>query len=220
MWAAEYKVWHEGSAGTDLTRKFPVTVRIYLLNVFYEKQLGVAKAIAVTGKDWKKFISEWCRLEAHRMHFSRVEGNQLFYSYPQPKHNYASIALQKDIFFLKPIVIRGGFEYWTLASWDREKLINLQRKAKKIGSKAIFTLLSIRKQKPNLFVSAAAGSLSPQQLEAFQSAVEAGYYQYPRKTDLAGLAKSLGVSKSTLREHLRVAEAKLMPSVSSQLGRR
>ena len=90
--------------------------------MFYEKQLGVAKAIAVTGKDWKKFISEWCRLEAHRMHFSRVEGNQLFYSYPQPKHNYASIALQKDIFFLKPIVIRGGFEYWTLASWDREKL--------------------------------------------------------------------------------------------------
>jgi predicted DNA binding protein len=216
---AEYRVWHEGSAGIELTKKYEVTVRIYLLNVFYEKKLGVAKVIAVTGRDWKKYLREWVKSEGHRMHFTRVEGNQLFYAYPQPEKNYASVALERDVFFLKPITIKGGFEYWTLAGWNRKKLAEMPKRAKKIGSHAVFKLLSIHREKPELFVSTAAGALSPRQVETFQSAVEQGYYGYPKKTNLKQLANTLGLSQSTAREHLRLAEAKLMPAVSSQLGR-
>jgi len=219
MWVAEYKVWHEGSAGIELTKKYDVTVRIYLLNVFYEKRLGVAKVIAVTGKDWRKYINEWVKLEGHRMHFTRVEGNQLFYAYPQPEKNYASIALSRDVFFLKPIIIKGGFEYWTLAGWDRKKLAEMPKRSKKIGSRAVFKLISIHREKPELFVSTAAGALSPRQVETFQTAVEQGYYGYPKKANLNALSKLLKLSPSTVREHLRLAEAKLMPAVSSQLGR-
>ncbi|HLC47857.1 MAG TPA: helix-turn-helix domain-containing protein [Candidatus Norongarragalinales archaeon] len=220
MWVARFKVWHPGSGGIELSKKYAVQVRIYLLNVFFEKRLGVAKVICVTGKDWKKFIAEWLRIEKHRMHFSRVEGNLLFYSYPQPKDNYASIALRKDVFFLRPILIRGGFEYWTLASFERDRLVEMPSIPKKIGSRAQMKLLSIRQQQPNLFMSAAAGMLSPNQLEAFEAAVETGYYEYPRRTDLETLAKRMHISKSTLREHLRRAEAKLMPAAANQISLR
>ncbi len=218
MWIAEFKVWHQGSQAIELTKKYDATVRIYLLNVFAQRQLGVSKVMTVVGSEWRQYIRDLVRLEK-RIHFSRVEGNQVFYSYLQPRQNYASVSLEKDVFFLKPITISKGFEYWTLASWDKKKLAGLPKKASRRGSRAVFKLVSIKKETPMLFVSSAAGSLSKKQLEAFQSAVEQGYYSYPRKIALPALAKLLGVSKSTLREHLRVAEAKLMPATASQIGR-
>ncbi len=218
MWVCEYRVWHEKSPIIELTRKYDAVVRIYLLNVFFEKKLGIAKVLSVTGREWHEYVNELCKLEK-RVHISRVEGNQIFYSYLQPESNYTSVALERDVFFLRPLTVKNGFEYWTLASWDRKKLIELPKKAKGIGSKASFKLLSIRKEKPNLFVSSVAGSLSPRQLQAFQTATEMGYYEYPRKIALAQLAKILGMAKSTLREHLRIAESKLMPATATQIGR-
>jgi len=38
-----------------------------------------------------------------------------------------------------------------------------------------------------------------------------GYYTWPRKADLGVLARQAGVSVSTFQEHLRKAEAKLLP---------
>ncbi|MDX1748003.1 MAG: helix-turn-helix domain-containing protein, partial [Halobacteriales archaeon] len=44
----------------------------------------------------------------------------------------------------------------------------------------------------------------------FELARERGYYAWPRGTTAADLATDLGVSKSTVLEHLRKAEARLL----------
>lgn len=53
--------------------------------------------------------------------------------------------------------------------------------------------------------------LAPKQIEVFQKAVDYGYYEVPKKISIEELAEKLGTSPSTVAEHLRKAEAKLLP---------
>ncbi|MFC7176409.1 helix-turn-helix domain-containing protein [Halosegnis marinus] len=53
-------------------------------------------------------------------------------------------------------------------------------------------------------------SLTPKQRETFEAARDAGYYRWPREATTRELADEFGVSKTTLLEHLRKAEAKLL----------
>ena len=53
-------------------------------------------------------------------------------------------------------------------------------------------------------------TLTTAQREAFEHAREAGYYEWPREVSTRELAEGLDVSKTTLLEHLRKAEAKLL----------
>ncbi|WP_136588878.1 helix-turn-helix domain-containing protein [Salinigranum halophilum] len=53
-------------------------------------------------------------------------------------------------------------------------------------------------------------TLTPSQREVFDLAREHGYYEWPRGVSTRELADELDVSKTTLLEHLRKAEAKLL----------
>jgi len=53
-------------------------------------------------------------------------------------------------------------------------------------------------------------TLTPAQREVFQFARAEGYYQWPRGTSTRALAAELDISKTTLLEHLRTAESKLL----------
>ncbi|WP_142856659.1 helix-turn-helix domain-containing protein [Salinigranum halophilum] len=53
-------------------------------------------------------------------------------------------------------------------------------------------------------------TLTPSQREVFDLARERGYYEWPRGVSTRELADELDVSKTTLLEHLRKAEAKLL----------
>lgn len=52
--------------------------------------------------------------------------------------------------------------------------------------------------------------LSARQREVFELARERGYYNWPREINATDLAEELGVSKATVLEHLRKAEARLV----------
>lgn len=52
--------------------------------------------------------------------------------------------------------------------------------------------------------------LSQPQRRALRAAVLGGYYEIPRRVTPARLARELGISKSTLLEHLRKAEGKVI----------
>ncbi len=53
-------------------------------------------------------------------------------------------------------------------------------------------------------------TLTVQQRQVFEHARQAGYYEWPRATSTRELAAEFDVSKTTLLEHLRKAEAKLL----------
>jgi len=56
-------------------------------------------------------------------------------------------------------------------------------------------------------------SLTAKQREAALIAVHHGYYETPRRTELATLAEALGISKSALSQRLNAVEAKLATAV-------
>lgn len=61
--------------------------------------------------------------------------------------------------------------------------------------------------------------LSPKQLEVFRLACDYGYYEMPKKITIEQLAERTGISPSTLAEHLRKAETKLLPVLGRVLHR-
>ena len=65
--------------------------------------------------------------------------------------------------------------------------------------------------------SPASGDLPPEQEAALRAAVEHGYYETPRETDVGGLAERLEVPRSTLAYRLRRAEAHLAEARVSEM---
>ena len=53
------------------------------------------------------------------------------------------------------------------------------------------------------------GMLTPRQVEVMIAAINAGYFEFPRKTGLTKLAKGLSITPSTAGEILRRAENKI-----------
>jgi predicted DNA binding protein len=58
-----------------------------------------------------------------------------------------------------------------------------------------------------------SGILSERQREVFEFAREQGYYTWPREVSATDIAEELDVSKATVLEHLRKAEAKVISSL-------
>jgi len=52
--------------------------------------------------------------------------------------------------------------------------------------------------------------LTPMQLRVIEEAIKGGYYSWPRKSKMSELSRRLGISKTTISEHLRKGEQKLI----------
>ena len=119
------------------------------------------------------------------------------------------------IIFIKPVLINsGGYELWELASWEKEELTRFIEKVKeKIKDFKLLKLHNIPID--NIFFPKLMPDLTTKQKRAIELAIEEGYYQTPRKTNLRKLAKYMRVSLATYQQHLRVAEEKLIPNILS-----
>ena len=60
-------------------------------------------------------------------------------------------------------------------------------------------------------VHGAIDELSRRQRQALQLAVQHGYYDTPKRSDIASLARKMGVDEATFSEHLRKVESKVLP---------
>ncbi|WP_158058403.1 helix-turn-helix domain-containing protein [Halorussus halophilus] len=69
---------------------------------------------------------------------------------------------------------------------------------------------SVTGDRPLLTLDSALPDLSVRQREAFELAMEMGYYEIPRETTTAEIAGEMGVERRTCEEHLRRAENKLL----------
>jgi hypothetical protein len=110
-----------------------------------------------------------------------------------------------------PIDIRDGREFWSLATnHDRDTVqskLDAVREAKDAE-------INVRKITNSTWQSGASAlptdRLTQRQLEVFRLARDQGYYDYPKGTSAGDLAGELGISTSTLHEHLHKAEAILL----------
>jgi hypothetical protein len=112
-----------------------------------------------------------------------------------------------------PIRIHGGEEYWTvIITQDRTEI---QRRLDDIGAEedAEITVEGMKSPETPTSHAAPTARLSERQREVFRLAQREGYYTWPRHASADDLATELGLSKTTVLEHLRKAEAKLLGSL-------
>ncbi|UHQ96262.1 helix-turn-helix domain-containing protein [Natrinema halophilum] len=111
-----------------------------------------------------------------------------------------------------PVRVQNGTEYWSVfvSDDDRDRL-NERLDDIRDSHDAEITVTKIASQ------SSSGGNiidrialLSERQREIFELACRHDYYAWPREVTTRELADEAGVSKTTLLEHLRKAEAKLL----------
>jgi hypothetical protein len=211
MWLLKLKIKHDCTIGTRC-EKFKV--------ISYSLTLG----------NWKEknfyYTSERHTLEGDQKNINRflkdikkdkrilnieIDKNTLFFI-ARSKVRIPSSFYNQKMFFTNPVYVdKDGFEYWKLASYDRSILSKLIKRMEKQTYQS-FEILKFKNVKlNNVYFPAIAPNLSEKQKRAFELAVENGYYDIPKKIDLRGLAKILKISIATFQEHLKRAEAKIIP---------
>jgi predicted DNA binding protein len=135
---------------------------------------------------------------------------ELFVEY-DPDNTISDSLLSRGFIHNDPVRVRHGREHWPVFFADsRDEAESLLEEIREEQSADI---------EVTRITSAAGGNpkqlrrmdrLSDSQREAFELARQEDYYAWPRGISTRELASKLGVSKTTLLEHLRKAEAKLL----------
>ncbi|MBX0284979.1 helix-turn-helix domain-containing protein [Haloarcula salinisoli] len=111
-----------------------------------------------------------------------------------------------------PVRIENGREEWQVCFVDERSQIDdaLERVREQAGAEVTVDSITTGEAAATTARDQRLDTLTAKQRDVFEHAREAGYYEWPRQCDTRELADDLGVSKTTLLEHLRKAEAKLL----------
>ncbi len=144
---------------------------------------------------------------------TNLEINQNFVIIQMKVPKYMKPFFHPEIIQVSPVLINPNTKKhrWVLASFKRELLEKVLKFAKE---KHNAKLLKFKQEKiNNISIASVLPSLSKKQYDAFNLAVNKGYYKFPKEIDLKSLAKLMKISYSTYQEHLKRAESKLLPSI-------
>ncbi|WP_336035561.1 helix-turn-helix domain-containing protein [Halobacterium yunchengense] len=111
----------------------------------------------------------------------------------------------------EPVRMYDGREYWTVVCHEDRERIHDALDEVAAEEDAEIRVDHIASLDAGLGTGMFARSdLSERQREVFRHARDSGYYTWPREVSASELAADLDISKTTLLEHLRKAEAKLL----------
>ena len=217
MWVARFKIWHKNCLLRPRCVKYQITDLVYLINSWGEKNKFYYTELHIlqgTEENKKKFIRDLKKEKSIKK--LEQKGNYVFTLNKEPlKKQYYSPVFDPKIIQVRPVVQRNdGYEDWEIASWDRESLM-------KITKVPVFDveIKSIKETKlSDIFFPHIFPKISTKQKEAIELAIKNGYYEYPRKINLDGLAKIAKVKRQTFQENLRRAEKKLIPFLTESLN--
>lgn len=121
---------------------------------------------------------------------------------------------------LWPALFMEGEEFYTILAPSRERVKHLLDRLEDFGGASLLALTDVGPEDLRMTMNLAevAQTLTKRQLEVLVAAVNAGYYRSPRRISTEKLAESFGIARTTLEEHLRKAEAKVLGHVMSVLG--
>lgn len=217
MWLAKFKIKHKTCLLTPNCVKYKITDNVYLLNSWEKKDtFNYTELHFLQGKEEnkKKFINQIKKDKSFKKVYVERDHIITLNSLPKNKNIYKP-AFNPELIFVKPWMVRSdGFEYWEVACWDKKPLMEILKIPDfEIEIKSMKQIKMI-----DFFIPQLHPKLSPKQKEAVELAVKNGYYQFPRKTDLEGLAKISKVKRQTYQENLRRAEKKMMPFLTESLN--
>jgi len=112
-----------------------------------------------------------------------------------------------------PTRIADGRETWSLvAHHDRQEIRRLLEEIRE-QMDAEISITRISSTELPHESPPSTEQLSARQLEVFELAREHGYYEWPREISACDLAEKMGITKTTLLEHLRKAEGKILGGI-------
>jgi predicted DNA binding protein len=133
-----------------------------------------------------------------------------FFLEHDPSDMICPLLLQHGFVHSSPGRIEGGREYWNVRYAGERSDIEAALDAIREEADAEVRVERIGSVATETRPPENADALTPAQREAFELARERGYYEWPREASTRELAAELDVSKTTLLEHLRTAESKLL----------
>jgi len=211
MWVLKLKIKHDCAIG-NRCKKFKVVSYSMPLGNWEEQGYSfTAERHTLEGKPKaiKNFFNDIKKDK--RVTSLEISGNTMFFIGKSKEKIPSSFYTQK-MFFTKPVFVdEQGYEYWEVASYDRNVLSKFLNELEKQHYEH-FEILQFKNVKlDNIYFPAIAPELTDKQKEVFELAVKEGYYDIPKRTNLKKLAKMMKVSVATFQEHLKRAEAKIVP---------
>ncbi len=123
--------------------------------------------------------------------------------------SYVQNVIQKHHgFLLEGHTVYGGFEFWHIGSTERKSIDLMLTEFKELGELHVLYIGSTEFSHP---------LLSKQQKKIIQCAYDLGYYELPRKTTVAKIAKAVKLNHATVGEHLLKAENRLLEQAIKKL---
>ncbi len=221
MWVAKFKLKHKGDIFTARTKKFNINFYAYPLTHYGKnnKFFFVVNGF-LDGEDSakKKFLLD---LKKDKRIIKVDEKNDYvtaLINYPNTQLVQADMETFYDpsIIHTSPVLnSKEGFEHWSVASFEKENLNKLITSAQTLHNGKLLSMEN--KKSDELFIVSIKPHISKMQTKIILAAFEHGYYEYPRRIEIAKLAKILKISYSTCQEHLRKAEIALLPSMIKKL---
>lgn len=213
MWVAKFKIKHKDWI-LDSTIKYNISATGVPLNSFTEKGRRYHTGfIIVDGPDKNK-----------ERFFTSIKNNRVVKRY-EIKGNLLFVLVEGEdaiahhfspaLFYIRPVFLQQGYEYWEIGAWDRQRLVQFYQKIKRIAQ---VELLKLKEETPAVFLQQAIPKLSVKQQQALEIALVQGYYSYPRRHSVKELARKTGIPRTTFQENLRKAEAKLMRLFLQKVG--
>ncbi len=217
MWTCKLRIFDKEDIYTPLTKKHKVDLFGYPISSYKKGNKIFAISMGILRGEEKNKINFIKDLKKDkRINKLEIRNDFITMVASHPVSKELGIFYDPEIIFIKPVVNScDGFEYWEIASFNREKLTKLSHIASKIYNGKLLYMEESKLE--DIYLMHVQPELTEMQKKVIQKAFEQGYYSYPRKTEIKKIAKSLNISFSTCQEHLRRAEIKLLPLMIKKL---
>jgi len=217
MWILNLRIVHDCVIG-NRCRKFGCTSYSLPISNWYENGFSYTTHLHTLHgptNQVAKFIAE-LKKEPEVVHIE-VSKNTVFLIQKRKTDDVISAHYNPKIFSVRPVFVTAqGKEYCSFASWKKEILIEFLEGMRKNKKMDIVVERFQNTKLDTIYYPTVMPKLSERQLEAFELALEYGYYAFPRRIELQGLAKVMKISTSTMQEHIRRAEEKLLPTYAAK----
>lgn len=136
-----------------------------------------------------------------------------------PTHSVAADIMAAGCTVVWPALFVAGEETYSLLAPSRERLDALIHTLSAHGEIALDRVAEALPAQLSVSVPVTdiTTSLTERQLVVLQRAIAEGYYDSPRRTSTEALASTFGVTRSTLEEHLRKAERRVLEGFAGVL---
>ncbi|MFA6327862.1 MAG: helix-turn-helix domain-containing protein [Candidatus Micrarchaeia archaeon] len=211
--AATIGFYHQDCQTSKSTEKFP-HVRLDEVSkvVYLDKKPGKIDYLLMWNVSAEKpsEVDEYLAYikknnDTKRLTVLEKSGNQaliLLNAY-MPSSSYEKV-LQSGTVPSAPVVAKEGYETYNVIAPDPRGIKKLAHELEAIGDVKIMRVGDYRSK-------VSGPSLTDKQKDALAVALMNGYYSWPRNAGLEDLARAAKVSRRSMQERLRRAEAKLFP---------